>query len=59
MLHLGLEIAKTAGIHNVLVTCDENNIGSKKIIEYNGGQFENAIHINGSAIKKLRYWIMV
>ena len=59
MLHLGLEKAKAAGIHNVLVTCDENNIGSKKIIEYNGGQLENAIHIDGSAVKKLRYWIHV
>lgn len=57
ILHLGLEKAKAAGIHNVLVTCDENNIGSKKIIEHNGGQFENAVHIDGSAIKKLRYWI--
>ena len=57
MLHLGLEIAKAAGIYKVLVTCDENNIGSKKIIEHNGGQLENAVHIDGSAIKKLRYWI--
>ncbi len=59
ILHLGLEIAKAAGIHKVLVTCDENNIGSKKIIEHNGGQFENAVHIDGSTIKKLRYWINV
>ncbi|GAC1427131.1 MAG: GNAT family N-acetyltransferase [Ktedonobacteraceae bacterium] len=59
MLHLGLELAKAAGIHKVLVTCDENNIGSKKIIEYNGGQFENAVHIDGSAVRKLRYWINV
>jgi len=59
ILHLGLEKAKAAGIHKVLVTCDENNIGSKKIIEHNGGQFENAVHVDGSAIKKLRYWIDV
>ncbi len=59
MLHLGLEKAKAARIYRVLVTCDENNIGSKKIIEHNGGQFENAIHIDGSAVKKLRYWIDV
>ena len=59
MLRLGLEKAKAAGIHNVLVTCDENNIGSKKIIEYNGGKLENAVHLDGSAVKKLRYWIAV
>ncbi len=59
MLQLGLEKAKAVGIHSVLVTCDENNIGSKKIIEYNGGKFENAISVAGSAVKKLRYWIDV
>jgi predicted acetyltransferase len=40
----------------VLVTCDETNTGSKKIIEYNGGVFENAVEAE-SPIKKLRYWI--
>lgn len=57
MLRLGLEKAKAVAIYRVLVTCDENNIGSKKIIEHNGGQFENAVHVDGSAVKKLRYWI--
>ena len=59
ILRLGLEKAKAAGIHRVLVTCDENNIGSKKIIEHNGGQLENAVSVDGSAVKKLRYWIDV
>ena len=59
ILKLGLEKAKEAGIDRVLITCDENNIGSKKIIEHNGGQFENAIHVDGSEVKKLRYWIDV
>ncbi|GAC1390330.1 MAG: GNAT family N-acetyltransferase [Ktedonobacteraceae bacterium] len=59
MLRLGLAKAKAVGIHRVLVTCDENNIGSKKIIEHNGGQFENAVYVDGFAVKKLRYWIDV
>lgn len=56
ILRLGLEKARDLGFRRVLVTCDETNIGSKKIIEYNGGVFENAIGV-GSPIKKLRYWI--
>ncbi len=56
-LRLGLQKAREHGLIRVLVTCDENNIGSKKIIEYNGGQLENAIDIEGSPVKKLRYWI--
>jgi predicted acetyltransferase len=57
ILRLGLEEARELGLHRVLVTCDEDNIGSKKIIEHNGGIFENAIEIGGDPVKKLRYWI--
>lgn len=57
ILHLGLRKAWTLGITRALVTCDETNIGSKKVIEYNGGQFENAVYVEGSSTKKLRYWI--
>jgi predicted acetyltransferase len=59
ILHLGLEQARLIGLKRVLVTCDENNIGSKKVIESNGGKFENAVVVNGSPIMKLRYWIDV
>ncbi|HZU67854.1 MAG TPA: GNAT family N-acetyltransferase [Ktedonobacteraceae bacterium] len=57
ILKLGLQKAKELGLYRVLLTCDENNIGSKKIIEKNGGQFENAIKSDDSPVKKLRYWI--
>ena len=57
ILRLGLEKAKELGLQKVLVTCDEDNIGSKKIIEHNGGVLENAIDIEGDPVKKLRYWI--
>ncbi len=57
ILRLGLEKARLLNFSRVLVTCDENNIGSKKIIEQNGGIFENTTQIEGSPVKKLRYWI--
>ena len=57
ILRLGLQRARELGLARVLVTCDEDNIGSKKIIEHNGGKFENAIEIDGDPVKKLRYWI--
>jgi predicted acetyltransferase len=59
ILRLGLQKAKERGMTRVLVTCDEDNIGSKKIIEYNGGVFENAETEIGSPIRKLRYWIEI
>ncbi len=57
LLRLGLQKAKELGFTRVLLTCDEDNIASKRVIESNGGQFENAIAVEGSPVKKLRYWI--
>lgn len=57
ILRLGLQKAKEMRITRVLVTCDENNLGSKKVIEYNGGQLENVLSVEGSSVRKLRYWI--
>jgi predicted acetyltransferase len=53
MLACALPLAKKLGIKNVLVTCDAANIGSKKIIESNGGKLINQVqHEN---ILRLRY----
>jgi predicted acetyltransferase len=57
LLRLGLEKARERGLSRVLLTCDETNIGSRKIIETNGGQFENAVVVEGQTDRKLRYWI--
>jgi predicted acetyltransferase len=57
ILRLGLEKARELRLRRVLVTCDEDNIGSKKIIEHNGGMLENVIEIEGDPVRKLRYWI--
>jgi len=57
LLRLGLQKARQFGFTRVLVTCDENNISSQKVIEYNGGQFESSVYIEGSSVQKLRYWI--
>ncbi len=59
ILRLGLQKARERGLTKVLITCDEDNIGSKKIIEYNGGIFENAVTEVGSPTRKLRYWIAI
>lgn len=57
LLRLGLDKARERGLQRVLLTCDETNIGSRKIIEANGGQFENAVVVAGQAVQKRRYWI--
>jgi predicted acetyltransferase len=59
LLRLGLDKARERGLQRVLLTCDETNIGSRKIIETNGGQFENAVVVAGQTVQKLRYWISI
>ncbi|MDO5755604.1 MAG: GNAT family N-acetyltransferase [Tissierellia bacterium] len=59
MLALALEFAKEElGLHRVLITCFEDNIGSRKVIERNGGRLEGLRTVNVEGGKTLRrYWI--
>lgn len=60
MLKLGLEKAKDLiEEDNILITCDDDNIGSYKVIEYNGGILENKVENEDQGEKFLtrRYWI--
>lgn len=57
ILELALIEAKKIGLEKVLVTCDEDNIVSQKIIEQNGGVLENAIQARENEPKTERYWI--
>jgi predicted acetyltransferase len=57
ILALTLEKARELGLARVLVTCDEDNIASAKIIEKNGGRFENTYISKELKQPKRRYWI--
>ncbi|OGK18399.1 hypothetical protein A3G67_03870 [Candidatus Roizmanbacteria bacterium RIFCSPLOWO2_12_FULL_40_12] len=59
ILELGLIRAKELGIKKALITCNFDNPASKKIIEANGGKFENKVEIGQGKPAKLRYWISV
>lgn len=61
-LKLGLQKAKELINENrVLITCDDTNIGSSKIIEKNGGVLENKVENSDQGEKFLtrRYWIKI
>jgi predicted acetyltransferase len=51
MLRAALPIAHQLGIERALITCDWDNVGSRKTIEANGGVFEDRRGV------KLRYWV--
>ena len=55
ILELALLEAKKLGLQKVLVTCDESNIASEKIIVKNKGQFQDKVASKEEP--KLRYWI--
>lgn len=59
MLELALVEAKKLGMDKVLITCNEDNYGSEKVILNNGGILENIIEnmVEGKAIYTKRYWI--
>jgi predicted acetyltransferase len=51
MLRAALPVARGLGIASALVTCDVTNIASRKVIEANGGVFED------QRGEKLRFWV--
>lgn len=66
VLQLALEQCATLGLERALVTCDEDNTASRRIIEANGGVFESGMLMDdivaraegraGEQVRKLRYW---
>lgn len=56
MLQRGLQLTAALGIERVLVTCDENNVASRRIIEKAGGVFESS-HAGSDVEQPIRrYW---
>lgn len=57
ILALGLNEIKKMNINKVLITCLNNNVYSKKVIEKNGGILENKIPFERDFM--CRYWIEI
>ena len=60
IFELAFPKAKELGLQRVLLTCDERNVASRKIIEKFGGVFENSVpnHEKGfEGHDARRYWI--
>ena len=58
MLRLALDIARDQlGIDRVMVSCDDDNVGSIRTIERNGGILQDVVTGPSSATPTRRYWI--
>lgn len=62
MLSMALKYCKEAlNLNKVLITCDDDNIGSIKVIENNGGILENKVKniLPRGNVTTRRYWINI
>ena len=58
LLALALEKTKEMGISPVLITCNDDNLASARVIEKNGFVMENKVTVSkdGKDVIKRRYW---
>lgn len=57
MLRLALNICRQFGLERVLLICDQNNVGSIKVIKKNGGILDCIkIHENN---QKMHFWVKI
>ncbi len=58
MLKLALPEAKKLGLSEVLITCDDNNVGSARVMEKNGFVLSDRIEneVDGRTVITRRYW---
>ena len=56
ILRQSLIIARAAGVGRVLVTCDQDNVGSRTVIEACGGVLDSVVTLDGKP-PVLRFWI--
>jgi predicted acetyltransferase len=59
ILRQSLVVVRSIGVERVLVTCDDDNVGSATVIERCGGVFESLTENteNPNGAPKRRYWI--
>lgn len=57
VLDCALKKAKEIGLGRVLITCREENIASSRVIQKNGGIYENSYYDECNKVTFKRYWI--
>ena len=59
ILRQSLVLARSYGLDRVLLTCDDDNVGSAAVIEACGGEIERVVpgHESDDGVPFRRYWI--
>jgi len=59
MLKQSLVLCRELGIHRVLISCDTDNLASRRVIEKQGGVLERITELPELEVQKRVYWINV
>ena len=57
MLKMALPFCSSIGLDKVLITCNDGNIGSEKVMLANGGEYESTVFEPEEGVNLKRYWI--
>lgn len=57
MLRMALPYCREIGLHKVLITCNDGNIGSERTILANGGVYESTVYEPNENQNLKRFWI--
>jgi predicted acetyltransferase len=57
ILRQTLPKVRSVGLKRILLTCDDDNVASQRVIEVHGGVLENVVWEEGLRVPKRRYWI--
>ena len=57
MLRQALPVARALGLASVLLTCDDTNVASLRVIERNGGTLRETKMLDANRPLKRYYWI--
>jgi predicted acetyltransferase len=57
ILRQALIVARASGVDRVLVTCEDSNVASIKVIEACGGKLDSIIELESFTDRVRRYWI--
>jgi predicted acetyltransferase len=57
MLRQALPVAHALGLTAVLLTCDDTNAASIRVIERNGGSLKETMAFDTNTPRKRYYWI--
>lgn len=57
MLRQGVGILRERGVERILITCDDDNVGSASVIKRCGGVYESTVPSSRGGRPKQRFWI--